>query len=95
MVETDGEENTEKVLLSAQNNGLLEKKKFELLSVSPLFKQQLSHQLVVGRFIRVQVASQYDLKSGEQWVTKKQLQQYPFPQFINQYLVNNKEQSLF
>lgn len=95
LVETAGEEDVPGVLLTAEKNGLLEKKKYELVSVSPLFKQQLSHQLIAGRFIRVQVSKKFSLDSKGEWVTKKQLKQYAFPQFINQYLLNDKEQSLF
>jgi A/G-specific adenine glycosylase len=93
MIETDKEEDVSHILLSAEKTGLLPAGKYRLASVSPLFKQQLSHQLIVGKFIRIDLA--YKNRMQLNWVTKTQLLQYAFPKFINQYLRNDTEQSMF
>ncbi len=58
---------------------------FSLNSISPMFKQQLTHQTVYGQFISLQVEnalsiSDYDL------VRKDHLSEFAFPKLINSYL---------
>ena len=62
---------------------------YEVLFVSPLYKQQLSHQLISGRFISLHLTRKP--KPGEEWlwVIRKKIRKYAFPQFINQYLSEN------
>lgn len=54
--------------------------------ISPEFKQQLSHQLITGRFIELKFNKKPALEKDRQWVKRKALDNYPFPRFINQYL---------
>ena len=54
-------------------------------SISPLFKQQLTHQTIYGQFITVIIPApikneQYDL------IPEKELNNYPFPKLINSFL---------
>jgi A/G-specific adenine glycosylase len=81
---------------------LIEKRKwlpgnnYELLSISPLFKQQLSHQLIAGQFIKIKLKQKPSDKNDWLWVTKSKIGKYAFPQFINQYLQEKTgQQSLF
>ena len=55
-------------------------------SVSPLQKQQLTHQSIKGQFIKVNLTSIPQNLLKAQWQPLKDLQQLAFPKFINQYL---------
>jgi A/G-specific adenine glycosylase len=73
---------------------------FELAGVSAMYKQQLSHQLIAGQFILLNLKQKpvADKKnySGWQWVKKNELGKYAWPGFINQYLEKGSgAQSLF
>ncbi|MBN8674494.1 MAG: A/G-specific adenine glycosylase [Chitinophagales bacterium] len=67
-----------------------------LISISPLFKQQLSHQLIAGQFIKFKVKRKFSGAKLFQWITKDKMGKYAFPGFINQYLKEKPgRQSLF
>jgi len=59
---------------------------YTIENISPLFKQQLSHQSISGKFITIKLKRKTKLNSDWQWVTKGKLKSFAFPQFINQYL---------
>lgn len=91
LIETATECSAKKILQEAEKKKWIWKKGYELLSVSPLYKQQLSHQLVAGRFIRLILKKKPGLNhdpmaAGWLWVMKNKIGKYAFPQFINQYL---------
>jgi A/G-specific adenine glycosylase len=58
-------------------------------SISPLYKQQLSHQLIHCRFICMHL-SKKPKQTGWTWLVPAQLKSYAFPRIINHYL--SKEQ---
>ncbi|MGN6292185.1 MAG: A/G-specific adenine glycosylase [Chitinophagaceae bacterium] len=96
VIETSAEQDATHVLAQAEKQDWLLPKKYTRISISPLFKQQLSHQLIAGQFITVQLDRKPDLQDGIVWVTEKERMDYPFPKFINQFLNGNKShQSLF
>jgi len=59
---------------------------YEIEYVSPVFKQQLSHQLIKGRFAKLQLYNKPRLPSDVLWIAKKEIKKYAFPMFINQHL---------
>ena len=59
---------------------------YEIEYVSPVFKQQLSHQLIKGRFTKLKLFRKPELPSDILWIRKKELKKYAFPMFINQHL---------
>jgi len=59
---------------------------YTIENISPLFKQQLSHQSISGKFITIKLKRKIKLKSDWWLVTKERLKNFAFPQFINQYL---------
>lgn len=95
VVEANQEEETQVILIQAEKMNLLQKKSYEVISISPLFKQQLSHQLIAGQFIKIKLKKKLNLDDDMTWVTKKEIKKFPFPKFINQYLDSEKEQALF
>ena len=61
----------------------------EIIDISPIYKQQLTHQTINGRFIKIKVRQQLSLQDYKT-VTYKQLSKLPFPRFINGYLLQNE-----
>lgn len=61
-------------------------KKVNLVSVSPLKRQQLTHQLIKGQFISVKLTTIPKLLAHYEWVDVNGLSELAFPKFINQYL---------
>ena len=96
LIETAGEMDKKKILQAAEKKKWLTKKNYELLTVSPLFKQQLSHQFIAGQFIKIRLKKKPAVKNNWLWVSKNKAGKYAFPQFINQYLREKTgQQSLF
>lgn len=93
LIESAGEEEAKKIIVKAEKAGWLKKGDYEIVSVSPLYKQQLSHQLIVGRFINIKLKRKPVVPKEWQWIRESELGNYAFPRFINQY--SGKEQSLF
>ena len=65
---------------------LLGKQAFEISSVSQVFKQQLSHQVIHGRFITVVINKPLPALKAFELVEKRRLSTYAFPRFINAFL---------
>jgi A/G-specific adenine glycosylase len=86
LIEKANEIDPKNMMQEAEKKKWVLKKGYALLSVSPLYKQQLSHQLIAGQFIRVCLKKKPKLGSEWLWVTKNKIRKYAFPQFINQYL---------
>ena len=59
---------------------------YEIEYVSPVFKQQLSHQLIEGRFTKLKLSKKPELPADVLWIRKKEIKKYAFPMFINQHL---------
>ena len=96
LLESGGEMDKKKILQLAEKKKWLTKKNYELLTISPLFKQQLSHQLIAGQFIKIKLKQKPKAFKEWLWVTKNKAGKYAFPQFINQYLREKAgQQSLF
>ena len=93
MIEIAKEQNIKTVLSEAEEKGLLQKDKYDAISVSQLFKQQLSHQLIAGQLILINLKKKPAYKSdpiapdsyrdGWLWIERKKLKKYAFPKFIN------------
>lgn len=86
LIEAENEADKKTILQQIERKKWLLKKEYELLSISSLFRQQLSHQLIAGQFIKLQLKKKPVLKNDWVWVTKSKAMTYAFPQFINQYL---------
>jgi A/G-specific adenine glycosylase len=96
LIEAEKEADKKTILQQIEKKKWLLKKDYELLSISSLFRQQLSHQLIAGQFIKLQLKKKPVLKNDWVWVTKPKAMAYAFPQFINQYLREPQTvQSLF
>jgi A/G-specific adenine glycosylase len=92
LIETNKETPYEQILKKIVKEGLLIENEYELKSVSPVMKQQLSHQLITGRFITLSVVKMPAAAKEMKWVLKSSLKKYAFPQFINQYMSTGNKQ---
>ena len=60
-------------------------REFIITNVSKLFRQQLTHQTIQGKFIEVRLSEDAPI-TGYQKLTRKQFAKLAFPGFINAYL---------
>jgi A/G-specific adenine glycosylase len=82
------------IIKKAVKQKIISGKKYKVLFTSSLYKQQLSHQFIVGKFIGIVLAEKPVLDNSYLWIPASKLKAYAFPQFINQYLKDEvKEQS--
>ena len=96
LIEPLKETDQKNIVQAAEKEGWLMKKEYEFDAASPLFKQQLSHQLIAGQFIRIRVSRKPVNDRNWVWVTKSDIAKYAFPKFITQYLGSKTlEQTLF
>lgn len=65
------------------------KNKADIWQVSNIYRQQLTHQTIQGRFILVKLKNTLPLK-GYKAVTYKELAKLPFPKLITGYLAENE-----
>ena len=84
LIEMSSETTAARVLNNAEKNGILKKNSYKILEASPVYTQQLSHQKIMGRFIKVNLEKELTLP-GFKAVPMKQLIRYAFPRFINAY----------
>jgi A/G-specific adenine glycosylase len=86
LIESLKEESSETILAQAIKKGLIGKNGYEIITVSPFIKQQLSHQTISARFIRIRVKQISQLQKDLLLVKKEKAGEYAFPRIINQYL---------
>ena len=58
---------------------------FEIIHISDIYKQQLTHQTIYGQFIKVKLTQAPKLPGFEK-TSATDLQKLPFPKFITTYL---------
>ncbi len=88
LIETGKQTALKKILLQGEKNKWLEKKKYEVLHSSSLQKQQLSHQLIQGRFIRIRLRKKLPGKDWT-WTTASGTGRFAFPRFIHHHVKEN------
>ena len=84
LIETEKPNDSDAIVAYAVKQDLLQENNYHLVSISPLYKQQLTHQLITGRFIHVKIRTPYS--AGWEWATPGEMRSLAFPKFINQYL---------
>jgi A/G-specific adenine glycosylase len=76
---------TGKLLSSKKVKDIVGKEKMEAVSVSGVYKQQLTHQTICGQFIHIKINKRLPA-TGYELLDKKEICNLPFPKLINQYL---------
>ena len=91
LIEMEKEETNERsVLAQAAQSMYMFKDDFEVVSTSKKMKQQLSHQTIHAQFIEIQIKKKKRRNTAMQWIQKKQIDKYSFPNIINRYLKSQK-----
>lgn len=84
LIETNNEAPVKEVITKAEKTKILKKDSYTILSVSPIYIQQLSHQKIIGRFIKIASSKQLSLP-GFKLIPLKQLSLHAFPRLITAY----------
>ncbi len=84
LIETKSDVSAKRVLAKAEKEKILKKNSYIVVSISPLYSQQLSHQKIKGRFIKIAIKKEFGLP-GFKPVSLKQLSRYAFPRCLNAY----------
>jgi A/G-specific adenine glycosylase len=84
LLETSMNASAKRLLAKAEKEKILKKDSYKVVSISPLYSQQLSHQKIIGRFLKIAIKKGFALP-GFKPVTLKQLSRHAFPRFINAY----------
>jgi len=95
MIERKAAIKIEDILPEAEELGWLKNKKYNVISISPAYKQRLSHQVINARFIQIKLKGKANLNQDQLLLTASQLSKFPFPRLINHYLrATDKDQKL-
>jgi A/G-specific adenine glycosylase len=86
LIESERELNEKEILKQLQKKGWLPRNGLNTKSFSPVFKQQLSHQLIEGRIADLKMRHKPVLMYDAIWVSKEEIKNYAFPKFITQYI---------
>lgn len=84
LIETVNETGAKDIIAKAEKEKVLKKDSYKILSVSPVYIQQLSHQKIIGRFIKIASKKQLGLP-GFKLISLKQLSLHAFPRLITAY----------
>lgn len=84
LIETKNKAAVKTILAKAEKEGLINKNSYEVSSISPTYIQLLSHQKIIGQFIKLKIQKPPAIKGLIQ-VSAKQLSRYPFPKLLNVY----------
>lgn len=85
LIEEAGPVVSEQLLSSKKVKALLGNTQADVVSVSAVYKQQLTHQTIYGQFIQLKLNKPLHLP-GYKMLSKDETGHLPFPKFINQYL---------
>lgn len=85
LIESQNPVTIKKLQASEKFNSVFKNKEYKIEKVSPLYKQQLTHQIINGQFINITVNAPLDLKNYK-LVSAGKIKTLPFPKFINTYL---------
>jgi len=84
LLETGKDTAVKAILMRAEKENILKRGSYKIISVSPVYSQQLTHQKIKGRFIKM-VSEKEITVTGFRAVSVKQLSRYAFPRFITAF----------
>ncbi|ANE52043.1 A/G-specific adenine glycosylase [Flavisolibacter tropicus] len=88
LIEADKKLNKNEVLLQLEHSYGIRPAQYEVISAAVNLTQKLSHQTIHFSFIHLEVKKKPQLE-GFQWVVKNELERYPFPKTLQQFLSKN------
>ena len=86
LIEKESESDHDSLIHEALMNKWVLKKDLYNLTISGAFRQQLTHQLISGRFLGIVLRNKPVHDPGWIWVPRSGINAYPFPNYINQFL---------
>jgi len=84
LIESEKDIDVKKILNKAEQIGILKKSSYKIESISPNYSQQLSHQKIMARFIRISLNKNITIP-GYRSLSKNQMLRLAFPRVINSY----------
>lgn len=84
LIETAKDTSVKRILIRAEKEKFLKRGSYKIVSISPVSSQQLSHQKIIGRFIKIACKKELAIP-GFKAVSLKQLSRYAFPRFITAF----------
>ena len=90
LIETEATVDEDGIVMELKKYPWLKTRKGNIKSISSIYRQQLTHQLIEGRFIYLESYEKPALPADLMWVKKKDIKTYAFPKIINQHLANMK-----
>lgn len=84
LVETENDIPAKKVLDKMEKNSILKRNSYQIRSVSAVYLQQLSHQKIIGKFIRISLKNTTSI-AGYKLSSANQMLRLAFPRIINSY----------
>ena len=61
LIETNADSSPKRLLAKAEKEKILKKDSYKVVSISPLYSQQLSHQKIMGRFIKLTLKKELNI----------------------------------
>jgi len=86
LIETTSAAEPAGIIKQAVQQKWLKPNGYTIKSISPLYKQQLSHQHINGQFIIVTMKTKPAITGDWQWIAKDALHQYAFPRMLRHFL---------
>lgn len=74
------------ILQKAEQQNWLLKKSYSIKKASTVYKQLLSHQLIMGQFILLTLKTKPSTFNNWKWILKSDLQQYAFPRLLRHFI---------
>ena len=64
---------------------ILGKEKFQIISISKEQQQKLTHRVIKGNFIKIELKKKIEIENYF-WIDKNDISQYSYPKFINSFI---------
>lgn len=86
IIETKKATSEKSILNQAEKENIFLHDSYQLLKKSNLVQQRLTHQIIAGKFIHLQMKQKPTLHKNIMWVATKKLNQFPFPKMVKEYI---------
>ncbi len=86
LIEVAAASSVNDILKQAVKENWLKAKGYSVRTLSPLYKQQLSHQFISGQFILLTLKTKPANDGNWQWIARKDLQRYAFPRMLRDFM---------
>jgi A/G-specific adenine glycosylase len=88
LIEAEHKLNKNEALLQLERSYGITSADYEVISAAANLTQKLSHQTIHFSFIHLECKKKVRLK-GFEWISKTELERYPFPKTLQQFLSKN------